>query len=156
MDKSDFLRIIGASEADEYAPVAGMLQNGYGFVGYFNTRLNQDLRETVLIMNARLVDLREKAGTPGHPHIFDFNDFVEEIVKRSYRGGQAPISPTQDHYGKSIPLTALNLDQIAAVYPITQINKLMAEIGGDKKAAPNFLDFDNKSVILKALRTKIW
>ena len=156
MNKSDFVRIIGSADGDEYTPLAGMLQNGYGFAGYFNSRLNQDLQDSVIIMNVRLVDLREKANLPGHPRIGDFNEFAEEIVMRSYRGDKSPGTRAQDPYGKSVPLAALNLDQIAIIYPVRQINKLMAELQGQKQTTPTFLDFDNKSVILKTLRTKLW
>jgi hypothetical protein len=156
MRKSDFTRIIGASSETDYSPVAGMLQNGYGFVGYFNSRLNEGLEETLVVINVRLADLREKAGVPGVPRIADFNEFVEQIVVRSYEEGKEPISGTQDIYGKSIPLVALNYDQIAVVYPISQIHKLMAVAAGEKEAPPSFLDFENKSVILKALRAKLW
>lgn len=156
MQKSDFARIIGASEGADYAPVAGMLQNGYGFFGYYNSRLNDDLEETLVVINARLADLRDKAGAPGIPRIADFNEFVEEIVMRSYEEGKAPITATRDIYGKSIPLVALNYGQVAVLYPISQIHKLMAVAAGEKKAPPSFLDFENKSLILKALRTKLW
>jgi hypothetical protein len=156
MRKSDFARIIGASTDTDYAPVAGMLQNGYGFVGYFNSRINDGLEETLVVVNVRLADLREKGGVPGMPRIADFNDFVEEIVMRSYDEGKTPAAPVSDIYGKSIPLVALNYDQVAVVYPISQIHKLMAEAAGKEKRPPSFLDFENKSVILKALRTKLW
>ena len=156
MQKTDFARIIGASKDTDYAPVAGMLQNGYGFVGYFNSRLNDGLEETLVVINVRLADLREKAGVPGIPRIADFNEFVEQIVLRSYDHGKAPASATSDVYGKSIPLVALNYDQIAVVYPISQIQKLMTVAAGEKKSPSSFLDFDNKSVILKALRAKLW
>jgi hypothetical protein len=156
MHKSDFTRIIGASADTDYAPVAGMLQNGYGFVGYFNTQVNVGLEETLVVINVRLADLRDKAGTPGTPRIADFNEFVEQIVVRSYDQSKAPMSGIQDVYGKSIPLVALNYDQIAVVYPISQIHKLMTVAAGEKKGPQSFLDFENKSVILKALRTKLW
>jgi hypothetical protein len=67
MRKSDFARIIGVTTDTDYAPVAGMLQNGYGFVGHFDNRLNEGLEETLVVINARLADLREKAGVPGVP-----------------------------------------------------------------------------------------
>ncbi len=156
MRKNEFTRIIGASADTDYAPVAGMLQNGYGFVGYFNTHLNDGLEETLVVINVRLADLREKGGVPGTPRIADFNEFVEQIVMRSYNQGKTPISGVQDVYGKSIPLVALNYDQIAVVYPISQIHKLMIVAAGEKKGPRSFLDFENKSLILKALRTKLW
>jgi hypothetical protein len=156
MRKSDFARIIGASADTDYAPVAGMLQNGYGFVGYFNSRINDGLEETLVVVNVRLADLREKAGVPGVPRIADFNEFVEEIVMRSYDEAKTPVAAISDVYGNSIPLVALNYDQIAVVYPISQIHKLMTVAAEEKKSLPCFLDFENRSVILKALRTKLW
>ena len=96
MKRADFLRIVGASEGAEYVPVAGLLQNGYSFVGYFNSRVSEDVADTLVLINARLMDLREKPARRSRPRISDFNEFVEEIVVQSYEPGQEPQSTRSD------------------------------------------------------------
>ena len=41
-------------------------------------------------------------------------------------------------------------------YPVAQISKMMGRLKGKKSALPGFLDFENKSEVLKILRTKVW
>jgi len=156
MKKADFLRIVGAGEGTEYTPVAGMLRSGYGFAGYFNDRLNEDLDETLVLVNVRLVDIHGTAEPGTQPRISNFNDFVEEIVLENYQSAQAPQSPRRDIYGKSVPLAAIPFDEVAVVYPVSQIGKMMRSLHREQKKIPNFLDFGNKSLILKILRTKLW
>jgi len=157
MKRSDFLRLAGADEGAEYAPVAGMLESGYGFAGYFNSRLNEGLDDTCVLMNARLVDLRGAEEEPSYrPRISDFNDFVEEIVRQSYQSEETPQRPRDDAYGRSIPLAAIPFGQIAVVYPVSHIAKMMADLERERKKVPAFFDLDNKSIILKLLRTKLW
>ncbi len=156
MKKADFLRLIGGGKGAEYTPVAGMLQSGYGFAGYFNDRLNEHLDETLVLINVRLVDIRGTVESGTQPRISDFNDFVEEIVLQNYETAQAPRIPRSDIYGKSVPLAAIPFNQLAAVYPVGQIGKMMQNLEREKKKAPSFLDFDNKSLVLKILRTKLW
>ncbi len=63
----------------------------------------------------------------------------------------------------TIPLTALPLREIAILYPVAQIATLLksarkvssGEKGGVQEI-PTFLDFNNKSIVLKVLRTKLW
>ena len=105
MKRADFVRIIGAEEATEYAPVAGMLQSGYGFAGYFNSRLNEKMEEACVLMNVRLVDLRSTDERSARPQIADFNDFVQEIVRESYEGEEGPEEPrtgASDIHGTSL------------------------------------------------------
>ena len=156
MKKADFLRIVGASEGAEYVPVAGLLQNGYSFVGYFNSRVSEDVADTLVLINARLMDLREKPARRSRPRISDFNEFVEEIVVQSYESGQEPQCTRSDIYGKSIPLIAIPFEQVAVVYPIVQIGKMMAQLHHEQQRAPSFFDFENKSLVLKILRTTLW
>ncbi len=156
MQKGDFLQIVGAGGGTEYAPVAGMLQSGYSFAGYYNSALNAGLDATCVILNARLVDLRSTADVPTRPHVSDFNEFVEDIVLKNYLSDQPPQAPRSDLYGKSIPLAAIPYDQIAVVYPVGQIGKMMQAVQRESKKLPSFLDFDDKSLVLKVLRTKLW
>ena len=154
MKKTDFLQIVG--EGEEYAPVAGILQGGYGFAGYFNSSLNQSMDDSCVIINARLADLRGAGEGSGKPRIADFDQFVEDIVLTSYLPQQAPEEPRSDFYGKSIPLVAIPYDQVAVIYPVGQIGKMMQELQREQKKVPSFLDLDDKSIVLKILRTKLW
>ena len=156
MRREDFLRIIGAEEGTEYAPVAGMLSSGYGFAGYYNSRLNEDMERTCVLINARLVDLRGIQESRSAPRISDFAEFVEQIVRQNYQAKDAPQAARSDMYGKSIPLAAISLDEIAVAYPVAQIGKMMGRLKGKKTVLPGFLDFESKSEVLKILRTKVW
>ena len=155
MNKADFLRIVGASEGAEYVPVAGLLQNAYSFAGYFNSRVNEDVADTLVLINARLMDLRETTASRSRSHISDFNEFVEDIVVQSYRPEQESQSTRSDIYGKSIPLIAIPFEQVALVYPIAQIGKMMAQLHHEQQRAPSFFDFENKSLVLKILGTTL-
>ena len=156
MKKADFLRIIGAGKETEYAPVAGMLRDGYAFAGYFNSRLNKDIDDTLILVNTRLVDIREKGGSRSQPRISDFNEFVEEIALSSYGKGKPSEGPRKDVYGTSIPLAAVAFGEVVVVYPIDQIGKLLAKLEREQKKVPRFLDVDNESLVLKILRVKLW
>lgn len=160
MKKIDFLNFVGAAEGAEYAPVAGMLRSGYGFAGYFNTKINEEVSDSVLLMNVRLVNLADASESHTGPRITDFNEFVEEIVQHQYQAAASPEGHHTDVYGKSIPLAAIPFNEISIIYPIDRISKMMEKLQTPKQKAagkiPNFLDFDKKSVILKILRTKLW
>jgi hypothetical protein len=156
MKKSDFLRLLGADESTEYSPVAGMLEGGYGFVGYYNSRLNEGLDEAFVILNARFVDLRSPERSSMEAPISDFSQFVEEIVLHSYGPEHEPEVPRADAYGRSIPLAAVTYDEILVLYPVAQIGKLMEELEREEKKIPRFLDVDDKSIVLKLLRAKLW
>jgi len=156
VDKEDLIKIVATVEGAEYLPLAGMLQNGYGFAGYYNNALNAPMGCALVLVNARLVDLRNHADSRVHPRVKDFNEFIEEIVLLSYQEGRSPVSPLQDAYGKSIPLAVVNLAQVTVLYPLHQIAVLMKSIEPEGNRLPTFLDVDNKSVILRALRTKLW
>ena len=156
MTKTDFLRLVGGGDGVEYAPVAGMLRNGYGFAGYFNSQLNEGMEDTFVLLNARLADIRHNVDARSHPRLSDFGEFVEEIVRENYESADEPKLPRSDVYGKSIPLAAIPLNELSVVYPVSRISKMLKSIEPDKKTVPNFLDFDNKSLVLKVLRAKIW
>jgi len=53
-------------------------------------------------------------------------------------------------------LAAIPFDQVAVIYPIGRISKMMQKLKFEKKKTPSFLDIDNKSIVLKILRTKLW
>jgi len=157
MTKSDFIKLVVGEEQADYAPVAGMLESGYGFAGFFNVTLNEGLEDSCVLMNARLVDLRTGSTARSQPRIADFNEFVEEIVQHSYPSVEEPKMPRKDVYGKSIPLAAVSFSQISVIYPVGHIGKMMENLQKKENfKLPDFLDFDNKSVILKILRTKLW
>ena len=156
MHKADFLRMIAAEEEAEYSPVAGMLTSGYGFAGYFNGRLNAGLDETCVLINARLVDLRAPEGPASRPRVADFNQFIEEIVQQSYQSEEPVQAPRRDFFGRSIPLAGIPFDQVAVVYPVNQIGKMMKALHSERHATPTFLDFENKSVVLRLLLAKLW
>jgi len=156
MHKADFLRMIGAEDEAEYTPVAGMLTSGYGFAGYYNASLNEGLHETCVLVNARLVDLRGPEGSTARPRVSDFNQFIEEIVQQSYQTTEEVRAPRQDVFGRSIPLAGIPFDQVAVIYPVNQIGKLMERVQSEQQRVPSFLDFDNRSLVLKVLRKKLW
>jgi len=156
VNKADFLRLVGESEDHDYAPIAGMLQTGYGFAGFVNARLNSGMDETLILLNARLVDITGTGEDRSTPRVSDFNEFVEEIVLQSYRTPEDARMPREDIYGKSIPIAAIPYGQIVVIYPVGQIRKLMRNLEAEKKTVTSFLDFQNKSVIIKLLRSRLW
>jgi len=157
MHPDDFLKIVGAAVGTGHATVAGMLARGYGFAGYYSRRLNEGLEDTGVLVNARLVDLRGSQETSSIPHVSDFAEFVEEIVRQNYPTGKGKRTIKTDVYGKTIPLAAIDFSEMVVVYPVAQIGKMMARLRPTPKSKlPSFLDFDNKSVLLKLLRAKIW
>ncbi len=168
MNRADFLKLIGANDgAADYVPLACLLRSGYGIAGHYNAMLNRDLQESVVLVNARLVDLHSPRRAATGPSISDFSEFIEEIVLRHYMGEQTPTR--DDEYGRSIPLAAIGIEEIAVAYPVAHIGKMMqamnepaAATNGngdhatDSSQVPSFLDFQNRSVVLKVLRTKLW
>lgn len=159
MNPKDFRRLVGEEQADtEYVPIACLLTSGYGCVGYFNGRLNDDLEDTCVLLNARLVKLAESDKM--RSVISDFNSFIEEIVANHDDEDEGHSIPDHDGVlGTSIPLTAVSFSQIAIVYPISRISALLKHAEATKASdtgVPTFLDVNNKSVVLKLLRAKIW
>ena len=153
MNRNDFLQLIGGNDASEYVPVACLLREGYGCAGYFNAAANRGLLDSVVLANARLVEFRQARA--GQAAIGDFSEFIEEIVQRQFRSEESPVSVDGDEYGKAIPLMAIPMSEISVVYPVAKIGQMMKAM--DKGAEPPaFLDFENKSIILKVLRTKLW
>jgi hypothetical protein len=156
MNRSDFLKLVGAEAEAEYLPVAFLLRNGYACAGYYHSAVNDDLTDTCLLLNAQLIELRGDNPGGARPTISDFNDFLEEIVMDYCRPNHGSDTvPQSDLYGKSIPMTAVPYDQIAVVYPMAHIGALIHRAGQDRSKLPTFLDL-GKSEILNLLRTKLW
>lgn len=159
MNRSDFLRLIGTDGGQtEYVPVACLLRGGYGCAGYYNANVNDDLSDTCVLVNARIVDLSATPEGTKQGAIQKFRDFIEEIVMRHYKAEyekaeEAVMSRGDNIYGPSIPLAAIPFAEIAVLYPVARIGTLMQR---SEKEVPTFLDFDNKSAVLKVLRTKLW
>lgn len=160
MHQTDFVKLIGLETQDqEYLPVAFMLRSGYGCAGYYNTALNRDLVGTCVLLNAHLVEFRGESPSGHRARIHDFNEFLEEIVTRIYREEEGIPSQAKDSdlYGRSIPLMAIDFDEIALLYPVAHITSLMRRAEESLQSQmPTFLDIGNKSVIVKLLRTKLW
>ena len=170
MHRNDFLKLIGAVSNDaEYLPVAGSLRNGNGFVGHYNATMNTGLAETCVLVNARIIEFKEARSSGGRGSIQDFNDFLEEVVARvTADGEQDPLAIDNEDFGKAIPLTAVTMDEISIIYPVSHIRSLLERAsqaqsdssqqtpaGNTPEEIPSFLDFE-QSPVLKVLRTKLW
>ena len=168
MQRDEFLKLIGGkSDGTEYIPVACLLKNGYACAGYVNQAVNDPFTDLCLLVNARMVDLREPSRRTERGAIHDFSEFLEEfVIGMMDKASQDHdvIEDAQDslhqRFGKCIPLTAVAFSEIAIVYPVARIGNLLRQVNVEAKAdpqqVPSFLDFENRSVVLKALRTKLW
>jgi len=176
MQRTEFLKLIGKKlEGTEYIPVACLLQNGYACAGFIHPTTAEQFAEVALLVNAQMIDLREPVRKNERGAIHDFSDFLEEfvlgVIEKKPKSGKKKAAPVDEYsedeeesfrsrFGKRIPLTAIAYDQIAVVYPIGRIGDLIqqvnAETKGDEKKVPSFLDFENSSVVVKVLKTKLW
>lgn len=168
MQRADFLKLVGGkSEMADYVPVACMLKNGYACAGYYNQTVNDQYAETCVLVNARMVDLREPQRRTEKAAIHDFGEFLEQFVvgvmekkPKSKKRVDEETESFPEQFGKSIPLTAISFDEIAIVYPVARIGNLLRQANEQAKSnpteVPSFLDFQNKSVVVKALMTKLW
>ena len=169
MQRAEFVKLIGGkSEGGDYIPVACLLRNGYACAGYINQSINEQYSDICILVNARMVDLREPNRRTERGAIHDFGDFLEEFVvgmmdKKKAKDGDfsdEENDPFQSRFGKSIPLTAISFDEIAVVYPVARIGNLLRQVNVEAKTdtqqIPSFLDFENKSLVVKVLKTKIW
>lgn len=158
MLRSDFVTLIGSQSGKaDYIPVACLLRNGYGVAGYFNTPVNDGLAETCVLVNARLLDLSTAGESRRGLH--NFSDFVEEIVIRMMRDDGFSIEGElegSDRVGGAVPLTAIPYGEISVVYPISRIRHLLQRVQEDPHTTPTFLDFQNKSIVVKLLTTRLW
>ena len=164
----DVLSLIGGSDSPEgdYTPIACLLKSGYGCVGYFNTSVNNSLSDTIVLLNMRLVDLRAEEGHSRRGRIADFNDFLQDVVsKHVHSESESHSSESMDGEDGTIPLTAIPVSEIAILYPVAQIARLLKSAqrvaesssgSSPSNEVPTFLDFNNKSIVLKVLRAKIW
>lgn len=165
MNRSDILALVGGRNSmdADYIPVACLLSSGYACVGYFNSSINQSLSETLVLLNMRLVDLRVEESHARRSRIADFNDFLQDVVNRLVSSDTNPDSDDDPHEG-TIPLTAIPVQEIALLYPVAHIATLLQsvkkvdrpEAKSGKEDIPTFLDLNNKSIVLKILRTKLW
>ncbi|MCA9076048.1 MAG: hypothetical protein KDA93_13555 [Planctomycetaceae bacterium] len=155
MNSEDLRKIIGVSEkSSEYVPVAVLLKNGYACFGHYNYVLNEDLSSTIVVLNAQLTDTRS-AHARNRPAIDDFREFLVEIVA-AHDEGNIDELPTREEFGKSIPLIAVPMDEIAIVYPVSQIVELLGRVSdGKQRTIPQLFDLE-RSEILAVLRTKLW
>lgn len=162
MNHDDFVRVIGGESNDaDYVPVACLLRSGYGCAGFYNHSLNESLHETVVLVNAHVIALSDGQGS-SRASISNFAEFIEEVVRRSYAtsansgDGGPRVNPSE--YGAVIPLAAIPLNEISVVYPVAKIEEMARRLGEAKPttAFRAFLDIENRSEILKVLRTKLW
>ena len=114
-----------------------------------------------------MIDLREPSRRTERGAIHDFGDFLEEFVTgvmvktpRDRDAFEDTNEESYERFGKCIPLTAVSFDEIAVVYPVARIGNLLRQVTVETKAdpqqIPSFLDFENRSIVLKVLRTKLW
>ena len=175
MIRADILKLIGGGNASncDYTPVACLLNSGYGCVGYFNTSVNENLTDMIVLLNMRLVDLRTEDGHPRRGRVADFNDFLQDVVvqhiQAEVEGASAHDLPVDESLNPAIPhttvpLTAIPLSEISLLYPVARITKLLrgaqqvanADPPVPSTEVPTFLDFNHKSIVLKVLRTRLW
>lgn len=165
MNRQDFLKLIGAKSGQaDYLPVACLLKTGYACAGFFNSALNDDFSQTCVLVNARLIELAGVAHEAQRSAIHDFNEFIENVVAGVLQGSEGDFDSLfsdDPRFGKSIPLSAISFEDISVVYPVGHISTLMRRVEEDQTGSqsgniPTFLDFENKSVVLKILRTKLW
>ncbi len=165
---ADILRLINGGDPQEsdYTPVACLLNCGYGCVGYFNKSVNENLTAAIVLLNMRLVDLRLEDGHSRHGRVADFNDFLQDVVAQHVHSEVESESEEtdHDHAEGTIPLTAIPVSEIAMFYPVAHIARLLKTAQrvthGDRAVSvgevPSFLDFNNRSIVLKVLRAKLW
>ncbi len=164
----DVLSLIAGNVPHEgdYTPIACLLNSGYGCVGYFNFSVNNNLSDTIVLLNMRLVDLRVEEGHSRRGRVADFNDFLQDVVAKHVQSEtESDSNPSTDGEDGTIPLTAIPVSEIAMLYPVAQIARLLKSAqhmtqGGSGSSptseVPTFLDFNNKSIVLKVLRAKLW
>jgi hypothetical protein len=157
MNRDDFVKLVGvATDNDRCVPVAFLLCNGYGCVGYYHLPLNEGLTGTCVLLNTRLIELQRVNSGSSESCIQDFNEFLEKVaVGFGEPSGKGELPPRTDAFGKSIPLTAISLEQIAVVYPVAHISALLRRVDRQESRSPSFLDL-NKNEIMKLLETKLW
>ncbi|MBC7966126.1 MAG: hypothetical protein H7Z17_09400 [Fuerstia sp.] len=163
----DVHRLIGGSDSpdSDYMPIACLLNSGYGCVGYFNSSVNESLSDTIVLLNMRLVDLRMEEGHSRRGRVADFNDFLQDVVAQHVKDDEDDADgEVSEPLDGTIPLTAIPVGEIAMLYPVAHIAELLKSAkrvtrngsSDTSSEVPTFLDFNNKSIVLKVLRAKIW
>jgi len=150
---ADLRKIIGASDSSEYAPMAMLLKTGYACFGHYNQNLNSDLEDTLVVLNAQLMELGSEANRT-RPAVEDFREFLVEIVG-AYDAGEGSEIQTRDYLGKPVPLVAIPLEEISIVYPVAQIVTMLQRVESKDRSQPTLFDFE-KSEILSVLRMRLW
>ncbi len=154
MNLQDFRKLIGDGEEDsEYIPFALMLRSGYACAGHYNSQLNEEMQDTIVIVNAQLIELKG-SSSKNRPSISDFSEFLEEFVLNISDESDEQTLPTREEFGKQIPLTAIPMEEVAAVYPVSRIGTLLKR-AEKVRAVPAMFDLE-KSEILTLLKTKLW
>ena len=87
MHRKDFLRLAGADQqAAQYLPIALLLRSGYGCAGYYNTEINHGLDDIVVLLNARLIALNNRAdGGPVQASPIHVEDSLAKKPGGSFR-----------------------------------------------------------------------
>lgn len=97
--------------------------------------------------------------------VADFNDFLQDVVAQHVQDeSEKEDDDRSENRSDTIPLTAIPVNEIAMLYPVAHIAKLLKSAQrvthGDRShtmdEVTTFLDFNNKSIVLKVLRTKLW
>lgn len=162
MQRADLLKLVGADGSAEYTPVAFLLRNGYACAGNFNSTLNQEMTETCILLNCRMVELSGEA--PSGRGISDFNEFLEDVVTSGLAESESTDDEFEIHqarFGRPVPIVAVPLNEVAVVYPIAHIETLVKRASEKRddqprtSSSPNLLDF-KRSEILAVLNTKLW
>jgi|GEM_PF-1067635 len=149
MNRRDFLKVIGADQQSaEYLPVACLLRSGYGCVGYFNSALNTALDEVCTLLNVRVMGFGANGNGREHAVVKDFNEFLEDVVMEFYKAGGVGESSIPDVYGKSIPLSCIRYDEIAILYPVAQIGRMMQMFAKVKPGSEEMVDAQRQAAQL--------
>lgn len=161
MQRVDLLKLVGADGSAEYTPVAFLLRNGYACAGNFNAALNEDMSDTCVLLNCRMVELSH--DRPGARAISDFNEFLEDVVTSGLADSDSNDDELEIHqarFGRPVPIVAVPLTEVAVVYPIAHIETLVKRASEKRESTveaskSSLLDFE-KSEILAVLTTKLW
>ncbi len=144
MNGSDLRKIIGTTDGEtDYAPVGMLLRSGYACYGHFNSNVNDGLDETLVVLNASLMELKASVDH-NRPSVEDFREFLLDMVA-AYDVGAAADIAIPESFGKQIPLIAIPMDEIALVYPVSHIIELLSRADKTKnRTTPTLLRFRSK------------
>lgn len=156
MTREDFVKLIGADKDNsDYIPIAFLLRSGYACSGNYNAALNKGFTDLCIMLNLQLIEIRTETSH-GKPVIADFSDFLEEVIVAATTGKKLKKKKSLgEGFGKTVPIAAIPLDEIAVIYPMSQIETIMRRAEEGEAPASSFLDM-GQSEILAVLRTKLW